>query len=288
MLQISTNQLNGFIALSQNQNFHKAAERLYITQSALSQRIRKLEQEIGSVLFIRNRANVCLTESGKKLLAYCNLMSGLESDYLNEIQNDGQMNAEVRIATFSSLLRSVLIPMFSPLIRKHPGILMDWQWDEMFRLKGFMKEGKSDFVIADHEFNLQNVTCELLGYEENVMIAAKDPGYEKNRSDVFLDHDADDDMTQRFFEFNKITKRVRRSYLSDVYSLIEGVRQGLGRAVVSRHLLDLNEVRIIRKYKPLLTPVYLHYNTWPFYSKTQNLIISTLRKESKHYLKQIQ
>ena len=268
-------------------NFHKAAERLYITQSALSQRIRKLEQEIGAVLFVRNRANVGLTESGKRLLAYCNLMSSLESDYLNDIQNDGQISTEIRIATFSSLLRSVLIPMFSPLIRKHPGILLDWQWDEMFRLKGYIKEGKSDFVIADYEFNLHNVTCELLGYEENVMIAAKDPSHEKGRSDVLLDHDADDDMTWRFFQFNKITKKVRRSYLSDVYGLIDGVRQGLGRAIVSRHLLDLKEVRIIKKYKPLLTPVYLHYNTWPFYSKSQKLVISTLRKESKQYLKQI-
>ena len=40
---------------------------------------------------------------------------------------------------------------------------MDWQWDEMFRLKSYIKEGKSDFVIADHEFNLHGVTCELLG-----------------------------------------------------------------------------------------------------------------------------
>ena len=286
MLQLSTKQLNGFIEVSQTQNFHKAAKRLFITQSALSQRIQNLEKDIGSILFIRNRANVFLTESGKKLLAYCNLMSNLEADYLNEIQNDGEINTEIRIVTFSSLFRSIVIPIFKPLIREHQGILMDWQWDEMFRLKSYIKEGKSDFVIADHEFNLHGVTCELLGYEENVMIAAKNLKDEKGRGDVFLDHDSDDDMTKRFFQFNKITKKVRRSYLSDVYGLIDGVKQGLGRAVVSRHLLNLEEVQIIKKYKPLLTPDYLHYNTKPFYTKSQKLIISTLRKESRHYLKQ--
>ncbi len=286
MLQLSTKQLNGFIEVSQTQNFHKAAERLFITQSALSQRIQNLEKDIGSILFVRNRTNVFLTESGKKLLAYCNLMSNLEADYLNEIQNDGEIVTEIRIVTFSSLLRSIIIPMFKPLIKEHRGILMDWQWDEMFRLKSYIKDGKSDFVIADHEFNLHGVTCELLGYEENVMIAAKNLEDEKGRGDVFLDHDSDDDMTKRFFQFNKITKKVRRSYLSDVYGLIDGVKQGLGRAVVSRHLLNLEEVQIIKKYKPLLTPVYLHYNTKPFYSKSQKLIISTLRKESRHYLKQ--
>lgn len=286
MLQLSTKQLNGFIEISQTQNFHKAAKRLFITQSALSQRIQNLEEDIGSILFVRNRANVFLTESGKKLLAYCNLMSSLEGDYLNEIQNDDEINTEIRIATFSSLLRSIILPMFKPLIKEHRGILMDWKWDEMFLLKNYIKEGKSDFVIADYEFNLHGVTCELLGYEENVMIAAKNLEDEKGRDDVFLDHDADDDMTKRFFQFNKITKNVRRSYLGDVYALMDGVKHGLGRAVVSRHLLNLKEVQIIKKYKPLLTPVYLHYNTKPFYSKSQKLIIDTLLKERKHYLKQ--
>jgi DNA-binding transcriptional LysR family regulator len=286
MLQLCTRQLNGFIEISKTQNFHKAAERLFITQSALSQRIRNLEKDIGSILLVRNRANVFLTESGKKLLAYCNLMSSLESDYLNEIQNNDEIKTEIRITTFSSLLRSIIIPMFEPLIKEHPGILLEWKWDEMFLLKRYIKEGKSDFVIADYEFNLHGVTCELLGYEENVMIAAKNLKDEKGRSDVFLDHDADDDMTKRFFQHNNITKKVRRSYLGDVYGLIDGVKHGLGRAIVSRHLLNLKEVQIIKKYKPLLTPVYLHYNTESFYSKSQKLIIATLLRESKHYLKQ--
>ena len=286
MLQLSTKQLNGFIEVSKTQNFHKAAERLYITQSALSQRIQNLEKDIGSVLFVRNRSNVFLTEAGKKLLAYCNLMSNLESDYLDEMRNDDEIKTEIRITTFFFFFFSVIIPMFKPLIQEHPGILLDFNWDEMFLLKSYIKGGKSDFVIADYEFNLHGVTCELLGYEENVMIAAKNLKDEKGRSDVFLDHDADDDMTKRFFQHNKMTKKVRRSYLGDVYGLIDGVKHGLGRAVVSKHLLNLKEVQIIKKYKPLLTPVYLHYNTESFYSKSQKLIIETLLSKSKHFLKQ--
>mgnify|MGYP006132705461 FL=1 len=132
MLQLSTQQLNGFIEVSQNKKFHKLAERIFILQSALSQRIRNLEKEIGSVLFVRNRTDVFLTESGKKLLVYCNLTCILEADYLNEIQTDNEINKEIRIATFSSLLRSIIIPMFRPIIREHKGILMNWQWDQIY------------------------------------------------------------------------------------------------------------------------------------------------------------
>ena len=49
-------------------NFSKAAEKLFITQPALSQQVQKLEQEIGFSLFARNSKNVSLTFAGKEFL----------------------------------------------------------------------------------------------------------------------------------------------------------------------------------------------------------------------------
>jgi len=282
-MQLSSRQLNGFIEVSRTQNFHKAAKRLFITQSALSQRIKQLEEDIGTVLFVRNRANVFLTESGKKLLAYCKILGNLEADYLKDIRNDKTLDLEIRLTTFSSILRSVLLPILKDLVKEHPGILLDCQWDEMSLLKSYLKEGRSDYVISDHEFNLHGVNCEFLGYEENVMIAS--PLESEKRSDIFFDHDPDDDMTQRFFEFNNIKDSYRRSYMSDVYGLIDCVQLGLGRAVVSKHLLDLSRVRIIDHYKTLNTPVYLHYNKKPFYSRNQEMVLSLIKEGCRARLK---
>jgi len=60
-------QLQYFIAVTEQMNFSKAAEKLHISQPSLSNAIKKLEQEIGSPLLKRNTRNLQLTEAGELL-----------------------------------------------------------------------------------------------------------------------------------------------------------------------------------------------------------------------------
>lgn len=60
-------QIKCFLLIAELRNFSHAANQLYITQSAATQQIRALENELGFPLFIRNKRNVELTEAGKKL-----------------------------------------------------------------------------------------------------------------------------------------------------------------------------------------------------------------------------
>lgn len=64
-------QLEMFVAMVEEGNFHKAAERVFRTQPAVSMAIRKLEHELGSQLFDRSNRNACvLTDTGEVLYDY--------------------------------------------------------------------------------------------------------------------------------------------------------------------------------------------------------------------------
>ena len=59
-----------FCIVAESGTFSKAAEKLYISQPAITQTIRKLEEQLGGKLFYRNNNGVALTEEGKHLYEY--------------------------------------------------------------------------------------------------------------------------------------------------------------------------------------------------------------------------
>ena len=65
---LDVRRLAYFIAVAETLHFRKAAERLHVAQPALSQQIRKLEEDLGCQLLKRNRRGVELTSAGQALL----------------------------------------------------------------------------------------------------------------------------------------------------------------------------------------------------------------------------
>jgi DNA-binding transcriptional LysR family regulator len=73
-------QLEHFLAVADERTFTRAAERVFRTQPALSQSIKKLETELGTSLFVRDNGDVSLTEAGRILEDYAHRMLKLRDD----------------------------------------------------------------------------------------------------------------------------------------------------------------------------------------------------------------
>ena len=104
-------------------SFSAAARELYISQSAVSQAIKNLEERTGSLLFVRGPRRVKLTAVGEMLYSHvdqaCNFINTAEAK-IREMQS---LNlGEVKIGVGDTILRYLLIPFLQKFIRDYPNI----------------------------------------------------------------------------------------------------------------------------------------------------------------------
>ena len=111
------NNLRIFITAAETGNLTETAKKLYISQPAISQAIKKLEEELNVTLFIRNkRSSLKLTDTGKEILLLAHQMADLENRLYQTAYNESHlMGGIVRIATVplgASLVQAHVLPKF--------------------------------------------------------------------------------------------------------------------------------------------------------------------------------
>ncbi len=131
-MSLSSLNLDAFSEVARVRSFSKAAEKLHVTQSALSQRVLNLEADLGSSLFIRDPSGLRLTDLGQKLLRYCHSRSNARIRIygVTQISGCGKFEGIVRIGAYSTVDRSVVLPVFTDLIRRHPGVHLELRSQE--------------------------------------------------------------------------------------------------------------------------------------------------------------
>jgi len=97
--------LTTFIEVAKTRHFGKAAENLYLTQSAVSARIKLLEEYFHTTLFIRQRNSIQLTQSGEKLLPYAKQLC----ETLNDAKQELQIQSSEYVVCGATQLASELI-----------------------------------------------------------------------------------------------------------------------------------------------------------------------------------
>ncbi len=278
-MALSSSQLEAFLAVAQTRSFTKAADRLHVTQSALSQRILNLEAEIESGLFIRDRAGLKITEVGHELLRYCQAKEALEGEFIQQLKaaTSADLAGVIRIAGFSSVMRSVVLPILTTLQADHPALRLEVSSRETNELPDLLKRGEVDFIVLDGTLEREDLKVIALGDELNVLVEKKNY---KGR-DVYLDHDENDQVTARYLKLQqRKSVKIQRHYLDDVYGLIDGVRLGLGRSVLPKHLIrGFKDLRIIHPETVLRIPANLHFYQAAYYSKLHQAVVEALSRE---------
>lgn len=141
-------QLKYFVRIAETLNFSEASRTLYVTQSTLSQQIKSLEDELGSLLFQRDSHSVTLTESGQMLLplARQTLMDASSCKVqIKDLQEmlTGELNIGVTYS-FSPILTETV----KNFMKEYPGVKLNIQYKNMEELMGLLRRREVDFVLS--------------------------------------------------------------------------------------------------------------------------------------------
>ncbi|MDX5332833.1 MAG: LysR family transcriptional regulator [Gammaproteobacteria bacterium] len=121
--------LNAFIAIAEAGSFSEAAERLHLTQPAVSKRIAGLEQQLDVRLFDRLGREVNLTEAGRALLPRAYQILNVLDDTRRALTNlNGEVSGRLTLATSHHIGLHRLPPLLRAFTRQHPQVALDIQF----------------------------------------------------------------------------------------------------------------------------------------------------------------
>ena len=136
------------VALAEHKHFRKAAEACFVSQPTLSGQIRKLEDEIGTVLLERSSRRVLFTDAGLKLVEQAKrILSEVKmfKDMANE--HGGSMSGPMHIG-FIPTLGPYLLPRIVPTLKEHfPELELYLHEAQTHQLVRLLEEGKMDCLV---------------------------------------------------------------------------------------------------------------------------------------------
>jgi DNA-binding transcriptional LysR family regulator len=123
MIAMDLDQLRALQAVAETTSFTKAAGRLHLTQSAVSQRIKQLEDELGETLFVRSRRGVRLSDGGSATLVHARrILEEVEALQARVAGSASAATGRVRAAAATQAFGHLFAPLFEAFMREHPGI----------------------------------------------------------------------------------------------------------------------------------------------------------------------
>ena len=166
-------QLEAFVAVATLGSFKAAANRLSLTQPAISARICSLEFEIGEELFRRNVRPVGLSDRAKRMLPYAEQMLELSQHIRPSTFGGVRSSVErLRVGANSSLVNNWLSPLSWRLREVMPNITIEYEVGASHRLKDRMRSGELDACIMHAPTDMPGIRRQHL-YDMHGIWAAK-------------------------------------------------------------------------------------------------------------------
>ena len=160
-----------FYYVAKYKSFSKAAEKLLITQPAISQTIRKLEEQLGTKVFYRNREGITLTEEGKKLYNLTeNAIIILENTNKKFEQFVNLETGTIKIRTGNTIAREILYKPLIEFMKLYPNIRFEITNGSNRESMKWLNRGEIDIVLMNLPYNNEYSNIEIRECKEKEFV----------------------------------------------------------------------------------------------------------------------
>jgi DNA-binding transcriptional LysR family regulator len=146
-VNLPTNLLRSFVAIVDTGSMLNASNQVYVTQSALSLQIKRLEELVQQPLFTRDGRRLALTAPGEVLLDYARRVLALHDEAIVAV-NAGRFAGSVRVGTVQDFADTLLSGLLARFANLHPDAQIYARVAGTAELQGLLERGQLDMLIG--------------------------------------------------------------------------------------------------------------------------------------------
>ncbi len=267
----------------------RAAEKLFLTQSAMSSRIAALEEELGVLLLDRRDKHFKLTVAGSRFLVYAKRMLDLQRQLKSEMGSGGPLEVSMRLGAIESVLHSWLIPWVEQLRKDNAQLELELTVESTPVLLDQIRRGTLDVVFAALPASADGIRSQALTPMEMVLVGnAKTHRKRRYAIDDFADADiltfqrGSQPHVYLLDTFRHAQVEPRRVHtVSSISAMVQLVQGGFGVATLPRLAIDrltafpdLRALSCDTVLKPL--PIHVSYREDPSSPAMEAVVRSAL------------
>jgi LysR family hydrogen peroxide-inducible transcriptional activator len=164
-------ELKYIVAVARERHFGRAAEACFVSQPTLSVAIKKLEEELGVLLFERGAAEVAVTPIGEQVVEQAQRVLE-QSHAIREIANQGKdpLSGPIRLGVIPTIGPYLLPPLVRRMIGQTPGMSLLLQENFTAKLVELLRQGEIDVAILADPFADHGLVTQAL-YDEPFVVA---------------------------------------------------------------------------------------------------------------------
>jgi DNA-binding transcriptional LysR family regulator len=173
-----------FYYVAYKKSFSAAAKKLFISQSAVSQAIRQLEEKLDCSLFFRNTKRVKLTHEGQALYTYVEqAFNFIKSGEKRLVDMNSLVSGEIKIGASDTICKYYLMPYFKIFNKKYPGIKIKVTNRTSVKCIELLKTGSVDFSVVNIPLTNESSQLEFRNTRavQDVFIAGSSYDYLKSK-----------------------------------------------------------------------------------------------------------